>query len=75
YKQGARDAVAPGNYIAYATANGDSLSNWKDIDEKNYVLPSTESAKDHKTDNDNFLNFKKAIEDYYPNFTGVVGRG
>lgn len=34
YKQGARDAVAPGNYIAYATANGDSLSNWKDIDEK-----------------------------------------
>ncbi|EKY3942281.1 TPA: CamS family sex pheromone protein [Listeria innocua] len=74
YKQGPRDAVAPGNFLTYATANGDSLSSWKDVEEKNYVLPSTESAKDHKTDNDNFLNFKKAIEDYYPNFTGVVGR-
>ncbi|MBC1483401.1 CamS family sex pheromone protein [Listeria sp. FSL L7-1485] len=75
YKQGERDAVAPGNFISYSTATGDTLSKWETVDEKNYVLPSTESAKDHKTDNDNFLNFKKSIEDYYPNFTGVVGRG
>ncbi|WP_167629564.1 CamS family sex pheromone protein [Listeria valentina] len=74
YKQGKRDAVAPGNYMAYATADGASLSNFKTIKEKNYVLPSTEANSDHKSDNDNFLNFKADIESYYPNFTGVVGR-
>ncbi|EMG28443.1 putative lipoprotein yerH [Listeria fleischmannii 1991] len=74
YKQGRRDAVAPGNYVAYATANGNELGNFKTVKEKNYILPSTEAASDHKSDNDSFLNFKADIEKYYPNFTGVVGR-
>ncbi|WP_099224957.1 CamS family sex pheromone protein [Listeria costaricensis] len=74
YKQGRRDAVAPGNYMAYTTAEGTDLGNWKDIKEKSYVLPSNDAASDHKTDSDSFLNFKADIEKYYPNYTGVVGR-
>ncbi|EUJ29194.1 lipoprotein [Listeria floridensis FSL S10-1187] len=39
YKQGQRDAVAPGNYMAYATANGDTLSNFKTVKEKKLCAP------------------------------------
>lgn len=67
--------VVLGNYIVYVIVNGDSFFNWKDIDEKNYVLLLIEFVKDYKIDNDNFLNFKKVIEDYYLNFIGVVGCG
>ncbi|MBC1976448.1 CamS family sex pheromone protein [Listeria booriae] len=74
YKQGKRDGVVPGNFIAMTTANGSDLGKWKTIDEKTYVLPSADAKSDHKTDNTSFEDFKADIEKYYPNYTGVVGR-
>lgn len=74
YKQGQRNAVVPGNFLAYSTTDNDNVGNWKNLNEKYYVLGSSEAAKKYKTDNDSFLNFKADIEDYYPNYTGVVGR-
>lgn len=74
YKQGKRNAVIPGNYLAYSTTDDNSVGNWKTVNEKYYLLGSTDAASAHKTDNNNFKNFKADIEDYYPNYTGVVGR-
>lgn len=75
YEQSSQDSLSPGNYLAYATSqNGaKNVTDWKDINEKNMVMPSDEAKKDHNDDLTSFENFQTAIQDYFPNLNGVVG--
>lgn len=76
FKQESKDSVVPGNFIAYTNVDGGSmkLGNWKDVDEKYYLLPSSAAEKAYRPDNTSFQNFKQDIEEYFPNFNGVVGQ-
>ncbi|WP_025731123.1 CamS family sex pheromone protein [Heyndrickxia ginsengihumi] len=76
YKQRGKDAVIPGNYFAYANVPGDSstVGDWKSINEKYYLFPSDSATSAHRDDEKTFENFKTDIEDFFPNYTGVVGR-
>jgi len=74
FEQKESSSVVPGNFIAYATAekSASALGDWKDINEKYVLFPNGNSK--YKSDEDPFSYFKQDIEEYFPNFNGVVGR-
>ncbi|WP_066071469.1 CamS family sex pheromone protein [Neobacillus soli] len=76
FEQESKSSVVPGNFIAYATADkgSSSLSNWEKTDEKYFLFPSTDAKDKHRADVTDFLNFKQDVEEYFPNFSGVIGR-
>ena len=39
-----------------------------------YLFPSTDAQEAHRDDVTAFLNFKQDVEEYFPNFNGVIGR-
>ncbi|WP_428910673.1 CamS family sex pheromone protein [Niallia sp. Krafla_26] len=76
FEQESKTSVVPGNFFAYAHANKGSsnLGDWKNINEKYVLFPSSEATEQHRDDVTSFSNFKQDVEDYFPNFNGVVGR-
>ena len=76
FEQKSRTSVVPGNFFAYATVNGGSsqINDWKGIDEKYILFPSSEATEQHRDDSTAFSNFKQDVEKYFPNFNGVVGK-
>ncbi|MFT8319611.1 MAG: CamS family sex pheromone protein [Bacillus sp. (in: firmicutes)] len=74
FEQKETSSVVPGNFIAYASAEkgSSSLSDWKKINEKYVLFPNGNS--EYKSDEDPFSYFKQDIEEYFPNFNGVIGR-
>ncbi|MGY3777354.1 CamS family sex pheromone protein [Isobaculum melis] len=75
YEQSSQDSLSPGNYLAYAVSqNGaTNVTDWKNVNEKNMVMPSDEAKEEHNDDLTSFANFQTAIQDYFPNLNGVVG--
>jgi protein involved in sex pheromone biosynthesis len=76
FEQESKASVVPGNFITYATVDkgSASLNGWEKVNEKYYLFPSTAAEKDHRDDVTTFLNFKQDVEEYFPNFNGVIGR-
>lgn len=76
FEQASKTSVVPGNFFGYAHANKGSsnLSDWKNINEKYVLFPSGEATEQHRDDVTSFSNFKQDVEEYFPNFNGVVGR-
>lgn len=74
FEQKESSSVVPGNFIAYSSAGKGSsnLEGWKDINEEYVLFPNGKSK--YKSDEDPFSYFKQDIEEYFPNFNGVVGR-
>jgi protein involved in sex pheromone biosynthesis len=66
----------PGNYFATAVADkGKGLIGWKRINEKYVVFPTPTNDEKYRDTNTAFKNFKQAIDDYFPSFVNVIGRG
>jgi protein involved in sex pheromone biosynthesis len=76
FEQEKKSSVVPGNFITYSTVDkgSSSLNDWEKINEKYYLFPSTDAKKDYRDDVTNFLNFKQDVEEYFPNYNGVIGR-
>jgi len=76
YKQGSRQSIMPGTYFATVFAEkGKAPSGWKLVDEKYVLFPGSTNDEKYRDANTAFLNFKQAIEDYFPSFVNVIGRG
>ncbi|MBM4764544.1 CamS family sex pheromone protein [Bacillus sp. B15-48] len=77
FEQKSRSSIVPGNFIAYAAASRGSseLSSWQNVKEKYVLFPSSEAQNSHRDDLTWFQNFKQDVEEYFPNFNGVVGKG
>ncbi len=76
FEQKGKNDVVPGNFFTYAVSDkGDSLGDWKKIDEKYVLFPSEEAEKNHRDDLTFYMRFKDDIEEYFPNYNGVIGRG
>lgn len=75
FKQESRASIVPGNFFAYANAGKGSrkLGGWNAIDEDYVLFPSDEAKDKHRADLTSFQNFKEDVEEYFPNFNGVVG--
>ncbi|MBW8349407.1 CamS family sex pheromone protein [Bacillus sp. IITD106] len=76
FEQKNKNAVIPGNFFAYAHSDkgSGSLGDWKAIDEKYYLFPSTAAENDHRDDVAYFMRFKDDVEKYFPNYNGVIGQ-
>ncbi|MCL6571149.1 MAG: CamS family sex pheromone protein [Bacillus sp. (in: Bacteria)] len=76
FEQENRTSVVPGNFISYTTVDkgNSSLNDWEKVNEKYFLFPSTDAEKTHRDDVTMFLNFKQDVEEYFPNFNGVIGR-
>jgi len=76
FEQQSRSSVVPGNFFTYSTVDkgSTSLNDWEKVEEKYYLFPSTDAENDHRDDTIAFLNFKQDVEEYFPNYNGVIGR-
>jgi protein involved in sex pheromone biosynthesis len=77
FEQEGRSSVVPGNFFTYAEVSQGSsnIGSWKDVKEDYILFPSEKAEKDHRDDLTFFQNFKQDVEEYFPNFNGVVGKG
>ncbi|MFF2447114.1 CamS family sex pheromone protein [Neobacillus sp. NPDC058068] len=77
FEQQTKSSVIPGRFIGYTTVDKgkSSLNSWENVDEKHYLFPSADAQNDHRDDQIAFLNFKQDVEEYFPNFNGVIGKG
>jgi protein involved in sex pheromone biosynthesis len=77
YKQAPKSSVIPGHFFAAAHVDEGSstIDDWEAIKEEYYLFPSDEAEANHRDDWLKFNNFKSDIEEFFPNYTGVVGKG
>lgn len=77
FKQEARNSIVPGTYFAYsvADANSSSLGEWQNVNEKYVTFPMTSPDEIYREANDKFLKFKQDIDEYFANYTSVIGQG
>jgi protein involved in sex pheromone biosynthesis len=76
YEQGEKSSIVPGNFVAKTVVkeNSNSLGKWEGIDEDYYFFPSDEATSDYRDDAQMFNRFKQDIEEFFPNYTGVIGK-
>lgn len=76
YQEAEKESVTPGHFFASATADSGSsqLGSWDKVDEKYYLFPSKEATKEKRDDAEKFNSFKAKIQDYFPNYVGVIGK-
>lgn len=76
FKEESRSAIVPGNYFATVFADrGKNPSGWKEVNEKYVLFPSSANDEKYRDVDTKFRNFKQAIDDYFPSFVNVIGRG
>lgn len=78
YRQESKSSLVPGSYLSYTTVDkgDDKVGDWKAIDEKYYLFPSSEADTDYRDDATIVKNFEKRLSDYFKgDYTAVVGRG
>ncbi|MGJ3206187.1 CamS family sex pheromone protein [Geobacillus thermoleovorans] len=77
YKQAPRSSVVPGYFfaVAHVDEGSSAIDDWEAVNEEYYLFPSDEAEENHRDDWLKFNNFKSDVEDFFPNYTGIVGRG
>lgn len=77
FKQEARNSIVPGTYFAYsiADANSSSLGEWQNVNEKYVTFPMSSPDEVYREMNDKFQSFKQDIDEYFANYTSVIGEG
>ncbi|MGQ5708912.1 CamS family sex pheromone protein [Lactobacillus sp. PSON] len=75
FSKTSKDSLVGGSYFAYGTAeaNSSKITKWKSISEKTQVLPTVGGNKAINSDDaSSFNSFKNAVQDYFPNISGVT---
>ena len=77
FKQQSRSSIVPGNYFAYTDVDQGSatIKDWKNINEKYVLFPTSNTDNQYRDINENFTNFKHDIDKYFSNYTNIVGTG
>ncbi|MCA0173687.1 CamS family sex pheromone protein [Bacillus sp. RAR_GA_16] len=72
-----RQSVVPGNFVASTTVEKGKSSpdSWKDLNEKYIAFPSSAADEEYPAEAEKFDDFTREIQDFFPNFVGVIGTG
>ncbi|WP_243290968.1 CamS family sex pheromone protein [Bacillus sp. FJAT-47783] len=75
YAQAPKSSIVPGQFIAKTVVDKGSskIGKWTNIDEKYYFFPSSEASEKKPDDANRFNLLKGDIEEFFPNYTGVIG--
>ncbi|BDH63266.1 hypothetical protein MTP04_33960 [Lysinibacillus sp. PLM2] len=77
FKQEARNSIVPGTYFAYSVSDGgqNGLGDWQEIDEVYVTFPTSLQEEYYRDMNTAFQKFKSEIDQYFSNYTSVIGSG
>lgn len=74
YEQAAQDDLGGGVYVAegQSTNGSDAIQSWDTLNERRFIFPleGSDSAEGNA-----FANFQSEVESFFPNISGVTGRG
>ncbi|MCF6165314.1 Pheromone cAM373 precursor lipoprotein CamS [Furfurilactobacillus rossiae] len=76
YKQASDDSLVGGTFFSYSVNDGNNISSWQNINQRNVVFPSAGGSSTSGTSNDesNFENFKTQVQNFFPNLSGVTAQ-
>ncbi|MFF2289137.1 CamS family sex pheromone protein [Peribacillus butanolivorans] len=76
FEQNEKSSVVPGKFISYTNIeeNSNKIGKWTNLNEEYFLFPSAGAEKKYRDDVNTFTNFKEDVEEYFPNFNGVIGR-
>jgi len=77
FKQESRNSIVPGTYFAYGVAEEGkgSVAEWSGVNEEFVLFPQPVAEEKYREVGQSFNNFKQDVEEYFSNFTSVVGTG
>lgn len=77
FRQENRNSIVPGSYFATTTAEKgkDTPSGWKIVDEDHVLFPAATNDEKYRDLDTSFKKFKQEIDNYFPSFVNVIGRG
>lgn len=77
FKQEKRNAIVPGTYFATAFADKgkSAASGWKEVNERYVLFPAPADIDNYRDINTKFSSFKQDIDEYFPSFVNVIGKG
>ncbi|OZM56828.1 hypothetical protein CIB95_08630 [Lottiidibacillus patelloidae] len=77
FKEAPKSSVIPGSFIAMTVVEPgkSSIASWKAINEKYVLFPSSDAAKTDTTMSNQFEQFKEKIDEFFPNYVGIIGKG
>lgn len=77
YREEDQSSPVPGNYVAKTgVESGEaSIGEWDTVSEENVLFPSDEGEEKYYDTQQLVQNFGSRIEDYFPNYVGVIGEG
>jgi protein involved in sex pheromone biosynthesis len=77
YQEAERESIVPGYFFASTIVNEgkSTIKDWNNIDEQYYFFPSNQALEDYRDDAEKFNNFKARVEEFFPNYVGVIGKG
>lgn len=77
FKQKSRSTITAGTYFTYGVAPGgeNAVAKWNPINEEFIIFPSSNPEEKYREVDTAFKNFKQDVEEYFSNFTSVIGTG
>lgn len=77
YVQAPKSSIVPGHFIAKTVVEKESrnIGRWSTVDEEYYFFPSTEGSNKKPDEANRFNALKGDVEEFFPNYTGVIGTG
>ncbi|WP_100489234.1 CamS family sex pheromone protein [Sporolactobacillus pectinivorans] len=77
YLAAAPEALVSGNFFAstYVGNGSSTIGNWTAVNENHVIFPSNTASSQYKSDSGKFNNFSSAVQKYFPDYVGVIGKG
>ncbi|MDX6153615.1 CamS family sex pheromone protein [Marinococcus sp. PL1-022] len=76
FQEAPRDSSVPGTFIATGMADpGQEPGSWNEINESNYLFPSSEAEENNRSDSEMFNEFSNEVNSFFDSTVGVVGEG
>ncbi|SFE26271.1 Protein involved in sex pheromone biosynthesis [Lentibacillus persicus] len=77
YREEQQGSPVPGNFVAQTGVESGqaSIDEWESVNEENILFPSDEGEERYYDTQQLVQNFSSRIQEYFPNYVGVVGKG
>lgn len=77
YREEDEGSPVPGNFVAKTKIDKgeSSIGDWSNVKEDNALFPDDEAPDKYHDDNKLVEEFDKEIQEFFPNYVGVIGRG
>ncbi|MFC4559473.1 CamS family sex pheromone protein [Virgibacillus kekensis] len=77
YREEDQGSPVPGNYVVKTSVKGGDMSidEWEEVKQDYILFPSDEAEKKYYDDQQLIQNFAAKIEEFFPNYVGVIGEG